>query len=139
MDAGADQGDDQEERDGNQEIEDATRSEAHSFRGQRRGRAGQRRRPAVLHQPECVDLRPAGAEPPGRTAGAQLRENELTADCTVPDETVPLASRERAPAEIAGGTRRMPTRLSDFTLGYWLGGRRGGAAGAAPPHLLCVD
>jgi hypothetical protein len=130
--ARADEGHDQEERDGNQEIEDATRSEAESFRGQRRG-------PALFHQPESVDSRPTGAEPPGRTACAQLRENEFTGDSTFPDESVSLAFRERAPAEIAGGTGRTPNTLSDVTLGSGVGGRKGGAARAAPPCLLCVD
>jgi len=42
MGARTDEGHDQEERDGNQEIEDATGREADSFRGKRRGPAGQR-------------------------------------------------------------------------------------------------
>src|SRR5215470_441603 len=47
MGARTDEGHDQEEREGNQEIEDATRSEADSFGCQRRGPAGPPRRPAV--------------------------------------------------------------------------------------------
>jgi hypothetical protein len=87
-----------------------------------------------LHQPECVDLRPTGAEPPGCTACAQLRENEFTGDCTFPDESVPLASRERAPAEIAG-EQGTPTRLRGCGPCFRACGKKGRAAEAAPPDL----
>ena len=72
----------------------------------------------------------------GRTAVTQVGENEFSRIGTFPDESVPLASRERAPAEIADGVRRMPTRLG---IGLRCGLSGGRAAEAAPPHLLCVD
>jgi hypothetical protein len=96
-----------------------------------------------LHQRDCLapptSVQLEEGVGAGRTAATQVGENEFSLKRTFPDESVPLLPPKRASAEIAGGTRRMPTRLSVFALGSWLGGKRGGAAGVAPPHLLSLD
>jgi hypothetical protein len=113
----ADQGDDEEERDGNQEVNSAARDEAHSRR--------RRRGPDFLHEPECVGSSSlgaaGGAEGLVRTVATHLRENELGRECfTFPDESVSLASRESAPAKITSGRG---TRPSCFGLRAALSGR----------------
>src|SRR5215212_211791 len=132
----ANQRHDQEEREGYQEVESAARDEAYNLGRRRRG-------PDFLHEPECVGPSSpgatGGAESLGGTAATQLRENEFAGECcTFPDESVPLASRESVPAEIASG-RGTPSRLGGFGLRFALSGKRGGAAEAAPPDRLPVD
>src|SRR5215510_3005854 len=95
MGARADQGDDQQERDGNQEKEDATRNDAGNLKGRRRGQAGQRRGPVVVHQSECVDLRPTGADIPVRTAG------DSSARMSSPSTALSQTSRCRSPLVLA--------------------------------------
>ena len=114
----ADQGDNEEEGDGNQEVNSATRDDA---RNRRRGRRG----PDFVHEPECVGVSSLGAagraEGLVRTMATHLRENELGRECfTFPDESVSLASRESAPAKITSGRG---TRPSCFGLRAALSGR----------------
>lgn len=75
----------------------------------------------------------------GRTVATQVGESEFSPKRTFPDEPVPLAFRESAPAEIASGRRGTPSRLGGFRLRFALSGKRGRAAEAALPDRLPLD
>ena len=103
----ADQRHDQEERDRNQKIDSTTGDEADNA-------AGRRGRPNVFRErdrvPPAAPVQLEKAVSSCRTTVTQVRENELGGKRTLPDELVPLASRESPPAEIAEG-RGTPTSL----------------------------
>ena len=134
----ANQRHDQEEREGYQEVESAARDEAHNLGRRRRG-------PDFLHQPECVGPSSpgagGGAESLGGTAATQVRENELAGECsTFPNESVPLASRESAPAEIARGSARGPRhRRLDPGLSGKRESRRSGSPRSQPRRKVTGD
>jgi hypothetical protein len=96
-----------------------------------------------LHQRDCLapaaSVRIEEGVSAGRTAATQVGENEFIGKRVLPDESVPLLPPKGAPAEIADGTRRVPTKLGGFGLCSGLRGKRGRAAEAAPPQLLRVD
>jgi hypothetical protein len=128
----ADQRRDQEERDGNQEVQNSTSDEADSFVRPHRG-------PDVFHQRDGfapaapVELEEAPGS--GRTMATQIGQNEFGAGGTFPDEAVPLGSRESAATEIARGRPTLAATIKACRgpCGRYDGFRRGTKNPAVPP------